>query len=935
MSIAIQCPNPACGTSAAVPDAVAGRTVKCKRCGTPFVAKPTLSGETTDTHPAGTTLDPFPSFPATFGRYTVLKLLGKGGMGSVYLAEDTQLHRKVALKLPAFAPGESPRRAERFVREARSAAGLSHPNICTVYDAGQIDGRPFLSMAYLNGRTLDDAIDPDAPLPPARAASIARQVAHALAHAHAQGIIHRDLKPANVMLTAAGDPVVMDFGLAKRVTDSDAEEAKLTRDGAVMGTPTYMSPEQVRGETVGPAADVYALGVLLFEMLAGRPPYTGPLGVVMGQILHAPVPAVREFRPDADPVLEGLCNKALAKDPAARFPTMAAFAAALDAYLAAPATPVTAAPSDFNFDDEAQKPVRRRATATEVEDEPSPRKKAPTRPSSRRGLIVAAAGGLAALIVGVALFLTVRTKHGDVVIELSDPSAKVEVKVDGDRVELVGLDKPLTLTAGEHGLTVTSPDFETVTQSFTVKKGERQVVKVSLRPRPAVAKGPEPKVKGPEPKGVTPPIETGPEPKGQTPPTETIPVPKSPAVAGGDGFVPLFNGKDLTGWVGANDGPTPALWAVKDGAVAVSSTGPGVNKNLWTAEDYGDFELEVEYRTTGNSGIYFRSRALAAQFPQALEVSIIPPNSGRPVTRATCGGLYDVAAPTQDAARAGDWNVLRLTARGSRVTTVLNGVATLDVDLDRWTVAGQNPDGTKNMYTSPVKDLPRAGRIGLQAHNGNVEFRAVRIRRLDAGAAPPKAADGFTPLFNGKDLTGWRITGDRAAWRVERGELVVDGGNQAQSNDRRGWLFTEKDYADFLLRFEFAVETYGNSGVGVRCVGDDRQLEVQILDDRHPSNKGLADNKRTGAIQSIALDKALPDLDRGRWYKMEVQCQGRRVKVTIDGTVTTDLDLDGPRTQGRTEPGVKSPAGPIGLQKWTGVVRFRNIEVRDLTAAPK
>jgi serine/threonine-protein kinase len=315
-----------------VAQTISGRGVKCKRCGTPFVARPTLEGGKTDTRPASTSGEPFPSLPAEFGRYRVLRLLGRGGMGSVYLAEDSQLGRKVALKLPAFDPGETGQRAERFVREARSAAVLQHPNICTVYDAGEIGGRPFISMAFVEGRPLEDSIDADSPMPQQRAAEVIRKVAIALAHAHGKGIVHRDLKPANVMLTADSEPVVMDFGLAKRVAEADASEAKLTRDGAIMGTPSYMAPEQVKGEIdrIGPATDVYALGVMLFELLTGRTPYSGTLGVVMGQILTAPVPPVSEFRPDVDPRLDAVCRRAMAKDAGERFPTMAAFAEALD-----------------------------------------------------------------------------------------------------------------------------------------------------------------------------------------------------------------------------------------------------------------------------------------------------------------------------------------------------------------------------------------------------------------------------------------------------------------------------------------------------------------------------------------------------------------------------------------------------------------------------
>ena len=315
------------------------------------MAQATLDGATGDTkktRPAAGG-DPFPALPAEFGRYRVLKLLGRGGMGAVYLAQDSQLGREVALKIP-FLDASKAQRLERFAREARSAAALKHRTICTVFDAGEIGGRPFLTMEYVTGTPLDQLIGADVLMPQTRAAGIVRTVALALDYAHRKGIVHRDLKPANVMMAADGEPVVMDFGLAKQVADADPDASKLTADGGVLGTPTYMSPEQVRGDAaVGPASDVYALGVVLFELLTGAPPYKGSLGTVMGQILVAPVPPLREFRPDADPRLEAICQQAMAKAPADRFRSMAELAEALDVYLKAPSAPppqpgLTAAP---------------------------------------------------------------------------------------------------------------------------------------------------------------------------------------------------------------------------------------------------------------------------------------------------------------------------------------------------------------------------------------------------------------------------------------------------------------------------------------------------------------------------------------------------------------------------------------------------------------
>ncbi len=347
MPIAIQCPNASCRSQAIVADAIAGRGVKCKKCGTSFKAVATLDGLPSDTKPRSSSSGlPFAMLPAEFGRYRILSLLGKGGMGAVYLAEDTQLGRKVALKLPSFDVSET-KRLERFVREAKASAGLQHPNICAVFDAGVIAGRPFISMAYIHGKTLDDAIDPDQPMDAKRAVAIVQKIALALQVAHENGIVHRDLKPANVMMSAKGEPVVMDFGLAKRSSEYDYMESHLTQQGEQIGTPGYMSPEQVRGdiELLGPATDIYALGVILFELLSGHTPFIGPVFVVMSQILTSPVPPLKEFRPDADARLEAICQQAMAKDIALRPASMAIFAAQLSEYLQhADAVPVIFAP---------------------------------------------------------------------------------------------------------------------------------------------------------------------------------------------------------------------------------------------------------------------------------------------------------------------------------------------------------------------------------------------------------------------------------------------------------------------------------------------------------------------------------------------------------------------------------------------------------------
>ena len=283
-----------------------------------------------------------PALPRRFGRYRVLEQLGQGAMGTVYLVRDTQLHRQVALKVPHFRPGDADgthdqRVLGRFYREAHAAAILRHPNLCPVYDVGQIDGVPFLTMAYIKGRPLSRYIDRNRPLSFRWVASLVRKLALALQAAHDKGVIHRDLKPSNVMICAGREPMIMDFGLAWRLDRCDSDE-RLTRIGLVLGTPAYMSPEQISGrvEDLGPRCDVYSLGVILYELLTGRCPFDGPEAVVLGKVLFIEPERPKIHRPHLDPELEAICLKAMAKRDDERYATMSELAAALGVLPAPP-----------------------------------------------------------------------------------------------------------------------------------------------------------------------------------------------------------------------------------------------------------------------------------------------------------------------------------------------------------------------------------------------------------------------------------------------------------------------------------------------------------------------------------------------------------------------------------------------------------------------
>jgi class 3 adenylate cyclase/tetratricopeptide (TPR) repeat protein len=272
-----------------------------------------------------------PDLPEQIGRYRIRKLLGRGGMGSVYLAHDAQLERLVALKVPLFGRDEGTA-LERFYREARTAGRLQHPNICPVFDVGEAEGLHYLSMAYIEGEPLSAKVKDFARRPPKEAAALVRTLALALEEAHRQGVIHRDLKPSNIMINRRNEPVVMDFGLARQVQTASPLQTEV---GTLLGTPAYMSPEQARGDmtAMGPGCDIYSLGIVLYELLVGRIPFDGPTVDVLAQQVRDPPPPPSKLRPDLDPHIEAICLKAMAKEPSRRFLSMAEVAQALEDYL--------------------------------------------------------------------------------------------------------------------------------------------------------------------------------------------------------------------------------------------------------------------------------------------------------------------------------------------------------------------------------------------------------------------------------------------------------------------------------------------------------------------------------------------------------------------------------------------------------------------------
>jgi predicted Ser/Thr protein kinase len=428
------------------------------------------------------------TLPASFGRYRLIKLLGQGGMGAVYLAHDDQLDRPVALKVPFFEAGDRTQVMSRFEREARAAATLLHPNICPLYDVGVFEGMPYLTMAYVDGKPLSESAAA-APLTFRQSAALIRKLALALQEAHDRGVIHRDLKPANVMIDKRGEPIIMDFGLARRTR---AEDRRLTRTGFLLGTPAYAPPEQANANTdaMGPASDIYSLGVILYELLTGRLPFLGDAIAVMIQATMDEPPRPSTLRTGIPADLEEICLKAMAKRPADRHVSMKQMALALSDFLRCDKIdpePAFATDAALIGADKRSSSASELRPATSLPTTPVPLTRVVKRRPVRRAtigkrrripawmlvtagcLIGAAAGGLSYWM----------TNFGTIAIQLVEGGDRAELRIDGNAGGRA--DEPIRLRPGTHELEVIANGYQPLRQNFNVRRGDNAPLLIELQ----------------------------------------------------------------------------------------------------------------------------------------------------------------------------------------------------------------------------------------------------------------------------------------------------------------------------------------------------------------------------------------------------------------------------------------------------------------------
>jgi hypothetical protein len=617
-------------------------------------------------------------FPAPFGRYRILELLGKGGMGAVYLAHDTQLDRPVALKVPQFEAADEPQVLERFYREARAAATILHPNICPLHDVGEVAGTPYLTMAYIEGKPLSE-FAAARPLTPRQSGLLVRKLALALQEAHKRGVIHRDLKPSNVMIDRRGEPIIMDFGLARRTR---ARDPRLTQRGSVLGTPAYMPPEQVSGdiEATGPASDVYSLGVILYELLTGRLPFIGDAMAMLSQVLMDEPPAPSELRPDLDPALEAICLKAMAKKIEDRYASMAELAAALTDTLrsSTPASGPAAAPPPKPAVVETKAEAEGFRTSqmgglrsvanlhAQLRARKTGADRSRRRPKRAGGRKVPAwvwltsAGLGVALLVGLVAAVVVRmkTRDGVLVVEVNEPNA--EVYVDGNRVTVTwrdgGKKAEVRVKPGTHKVEVKKGGLTAYGEEVTLEAGGKKPIRARFERFDKLA-----------------------------PNTLTD---KEKA----DGWKLLFDGTSTRGWHKYQGQAVGNRWKVADGALTLSHNNGRNGGDIVTDETFQDFEFSIQWKVTpgANSGILYRvSEVEDVSYGTGPEYQILdnarhPDGKQKETSAASCYALY---APSRDVTKpVGEWNQTLIVIKGNHVEHWLNGVKVVEYDFgsDDW-----------------------------------------------------------------------------------------------------------------------------------------------------------------------------------------------------------------------------------------------------------
>ncbi len=782
-----------------------------------------------------------PQQPGELGRlgpYRVLQVLGKGGMGMVFRAEDPALQRSIALKvmLPDVAESRSAR--ERFLREARAAAKIEHEHIIPIFQVGEDRGIPYIAMPFLKGMTVDDWIKKKGNFTVPQILRLGREIAKGLYAAHERGLIHRDIKPGNLWLDAMaqGRIRILDFGLARPVQDDD----HLTQSGAVVGTPSYMSPEQARGEELDARSDLFSLGTVLYRLCTGRLPFRGQgvMAILTALATETP-PPVRDFNPDVTPEFNDLIMRMLEKDPAKR---PASARVVVDAILAMERERIRKKLLEEN-------PGGNTFVAGQSQMvEPDPEKSSdsfiptndfrfdaatptPAKPISTMPIWwMVAAGGMVLAVVGI---LSAVLMMGPRKTETAQPppppppesTGWVEMALDSqlDKIRILQGAKQIALLTpevskakikiGAYKAQATDAKFLVEPELFEVTAEKNAKVKLVLKPEEKV------------------------EPKNPT------------------GETSLFNGKDLTGWT-----PEGGKWSVdptNGDLVGVNVEKANYNR-LIHASAYRDFRISFEARVKRYDpksvfGAELRFHLEGQGKPNGVLTLSSQPELLARLEGGDWKGLVAQSKEVRASIEANEFNRYELTVIGSQIVVKVNGIVAVE----------------KSFPT-----IPTEGQFVWTISKNCSELRVRNVRFEDLTPRPENQ------LFNGKDLGIWK--GEEKYWKVEGGEIVGRNVDRAEFAK----LSHPKHCRDFRLSFQVRSELWDEApGWGPALYF--RSGAVALLLSSEPALLAhhIPGKRIRLAQQSADVRNAF---EKPGYHHVELTALGQQITIRVDGLLAFD-----------------------------------------------
>ncbi|HEX7449095.1 MAG TPA: family 16 glycoside hydrolase [Pirellulales bacterium] len=830
--------------------------------------------------------------------YELIKQLGQGGMGTVYLARNREMDRPEVLKVVSKALLDRPGARERFQQEIRSAAKLAHPNIVAAYSVLRPGELLVFAMEYVRGQDLSQVVQQRGPLPVANAAFYIHQVAHGLQHAFEKGMVHRDIKPNNLMLAIEGKKhtvKILDFGLAKATSEKGAD-AGLTKSGQMLGTPDYVAPEQtLDAQNADIRADIYSLGCTLYFLLSGGPPFQENSLYAILEAHHKREPKpLNLVRAEVPAELAAVVAKMMAKDPARRYQTPIEVAKALVPFFK-PGTIAPPAPEPPRVDaaplPSACEPGQASVAAAPASPEPAavlqpapgpsqpdllsltidthrpdprPRGRWSSLPPWQQKSLVAAAGAAAVVLLGV--ILLVRTPYGIVEIEVSDPKAKVTVAVDGKRIDVGGLDEPLSLEVGDHELTVIGQGFETITKRFKVTRGKNAPLTIALLPKNDLG------------------VDDG--------------VKNSAAPASPEEFVPLFNGKDLTGWTEPDQ---KGGWEVVDGALRNQFGG-----RIFTEKTFANFAFNFEFQMSPDACASID----LLSFPDDAPLWVFLDNTRNAMGAITWDGrekgfYVDRLDPPAEVKPDGQWNEMTIELRDSILKVTMNGRQLGEANIE------EHMDRRRESLPSAQRQLGRLA-INKRWGTGAVLLRNLSLKEFSAARVIPLRSEQSIAKgdADANDIGRFacEIPDGRGKWSIEGDELV-----QASRGPRIGLLFGDADWRDIDYSIEVQ-RTAGKESCELRFrFQDDANADHYFVGGWHNTRHGVVSFDQ-GNHKSLALVNG--SLSIGTWYQVEVRLRGERGECFLDGNKIATFNARG---GGR---------GRVGLLTCDSSFRFRNISVK-------